>query len=43
MGLVGNETIKARAIETLRKYGICSRGPLAVLSVRFCALNSYLD
>ena len=27
MGLAGNETIKVRAIETLRKYGVDSCGP----------------
>jgi serine palmitoyltransferase len=26
-GLAGNETIKVRAIETLRKYGVGSCGP----------------
>ena len=44
-GLAGNETIRVRAIETLRKYGVGSCGPLdsMVPLVRFCALNSYLD
>lgn len=40
-GLAGNETIKERAIETLRKYGVGSCGPPAFYGTIGISLSLY--
>ncbi|KAH9016845.1 hypothetical protein EDB84DRAFT_1567102 [Lactarius hengduanensis] len=39
-GLAGNETSKVRAIETLRKYGVCSCGPLGFYGTIYASQTS---
>ena len=42
-GLAGNETIKMRAIETLRKYGIGSCGPPGTVGASICSQSVNRD